>query len=131
VVFLVLLVGLARWGGGEAAGAGAAVVLAVPLQLHGGAGGRPTRRHALEVGHLQRLGRGDVRAIVARAGLSVAAELQDPLPRDVHVFFAAGAARRASASAKWALRSSLHRLSPALARRAFTVHYACLCVRGG
>lgn len=115
----------------EAARACAAVVVEVPLEHNWSARRRAKRRHALEVGHLQRLGRGDVRAIVARAGLSVAAELQDPLPRDVHVFFAAGAARRASASAKWALRSSLHRLSPALARRAFTVHYACLCVRGG
>src|SRR5437899_3056934 len=65
------------------------------------------------------------------ARLSVACELEDPLPRNVHVFFAAGAPARASGTAKWALRAGLHRASPRLARRLFTVHYACLCVPAG
>jgi SAM-dependent methyltransferase len=109
----------------------AAVVVEVPLEANWSARRRGKRRHALEVGHLQRLDRRAVRALVSRAGLSVAAELQDPLPRAVHAFFAAGAFGRARAGAKWALRSVLHRLSPALARRAFTVHYACLCLPAG
>jgi SAM-dependent methyltransferase len=109
----------------------AAVAVEVPLEANWSARRSGKRRRALEVGHLQRLDRRDVRALVASAGLSVAAELQDPLPRQVHAFFAAGAAGRAAAQAKWALRSALHRLSPALARRLFTVHYACLCARAG
>jgi hypothetical protein len=28
------------------------------------------------------------------------------------------------------VRASLHRLAPPLARRLFTVHYACLCLPG-
>ena len=52
-----------------------------------------------EVGHLQRLDRASARALTARA----------------------------RGAAKWALRASMHRAAPALARRVFTVHYACLC----
>jgi SAM-dependent methyltransferase len=115
----------------EAARVCAGVVLEVPLEDNWSARRRGKRRHAVEVGHLQRLDRRGARALVARAGLSLAGELQDPLPREVHAFFAEDPAARARASAKWALRSGLHRLSPALARRAFTVHYACLCVPGG
>ena len=87
------------------------------------------RAHAAEVGHLQRLDRDATRRIVARAGLSVAAELEDPLPLQAHSFFAQTPAQRALASAKWALRAGAHRLAPTLARRLFTVHYACLCVK--
>jgi SAM-dependent methyltransferase len=109
----------------------AAVVVEVPLEANWSARRRAKRRHALEVGHLQRFDRRAVRALAAHAGLSVAAELQDPLPREAHAFFATGAAAHARAGAKWALRSALHRLSPALARRLFTVHYACLCLPAG
>jgi hypothetical protein len=115
----------------EAARVCAAVVVEVPLEANWSARRRGKRRHALAVGHLQRLDRRGVRARGARAGLSVAAELQDPLPREVHAFFAAGVYGRARAGVKWALRSGLHRASPALARRAFTVHYACLCLPAG
>jgi len=41
---------------------------------------------------------------------------------------AQSAPARLRGTAKWALRSSLHRLARPLARRLFTVHYACLCV---
>jgi SAM-dependent methyltransferase len=115
----------------EAARACAAVVVEVPLEANWSARRRSKRRRALAVGHLQRLDRRGVRAVVARAGLSVAAELQDPLPREVHAFFATGVAGRARAGLKWALRAALHRLAPALARRLFTVHYACLCLPAG
>jgi SAM-dependent methyltransferase len=115
----------------EAARACAAIVVEVPLEANWSARRQGKRRHAIAVGHLQRFDRRSVRAAVSRAGLSVAAELQDPLPREVHSFFAVGASGHARAGAKWALRGVLHRLSPALARRVFTVHYACLCLPAG
>jgi hypothetical protein len=49
----------------------------------------------------------------------------------VHRFFAPSARARAQATAKWTVRRSLHSAAPALARRLFTVHYACLCVAPG
>jgi SAM-dependent methyltransferase len=106
----------------------AAVIVEVPLEANWSARRAGKREHAAEVGHLQRLSRADMRAIVARAGLSVAAELEDPLPLSAHRFFATTPAARARARAKWALRNSMHRLAPGLARRAFTLHYACLCL---
>jgi SAM-dependent methyltransferase len=113
---------------GEVARACRAVVLEVPLEANLSARRASRRDHAREVGHLQRLSRADARAIVARAGLAVAAELEDPLELAVHRFFAETRGARARASAKWALRATLHRLAPALARRLFTVHYAALCL---
>jgi SAM-dependent methyltransferase len=112
----------------EAARACRAVVLEVPLEANLSARRARKREHAEEVGHLQRLDRDAVRAIVARSGLRIAAELDDPLPRAVQTFFAATPRARALASAKWAVRSGLHRFAPGLARRLFTVHYACLCL---
>jgi len=115
----------------EAARACRAVVLEVPLEANLSARRAGKRRHAHEVGHLQRLHRAGARAVVAEAGLLVVAELEDPLPLAVHRFFARTRRARALATAKWALRASLHRLAPALARRLFTVHYACLCLPPG
>ncbi len=112
----------------EAARACDAVVMEVPLEANLSARRASKREHASEVGHLQRLSRAGAREIVARAGLRIAAELDDPLPLTVQLFFATGPAARARARAKWAVRSGLHRLAPGLARRLFTVHYACLCV---
>ena len=112
----------------EAARACGAVVVEVPLEANLSARRAIKREHAQEVGHLKRLDRAGAREIVTRAGLRVAGELEDPLPRSVHVFFATTALARARGSAKWALRASLHRLAPGLARRLFTVHYACLCL---
>jgi SAM-dependent methyltransferase len=37
-------------------------------------------------------------------------------------------AARAKGTAKWAVRAGVQRLAPAAARRAFTLHYACLCL---
>jgi SAM-dependent methyltransferase len=108
-----------------------AVVFEVPLEANWSAR-RPAKRvHAAEIGHLQRLDRAGARRIATDAGLTVAADLQDPLPLAVHRFFATGPAERARGGAKWAGRAALDRLAPALARRAFTVHYACLCRRPG
>jgi SAM-dependent methyltransferase len=105
-----------------------AVVVEVPLEDNLSARRPSGRRHSAEVGHLRRLSRRAVRALVAEAGLRVAGELEDPLPLEVHRFFARSRAGRARGSVKWMVRTGLHRLAPALARRAFTVHYACLCL---
>jgi SAM-dependent methyltransferase len=104
-----------------------AVVVEVPLEANLSARRAGKREHAAEVGHLQRLDRAGMRRIVERAGLEIACELEDPLPLGVQRFFAASRSARAAASVKWALRTGLHRLAPALARKLFTVHFACLC----
>jgi SAM-dependent methyltransferase len=111
----------------EVARASRAVLIEVPLEENISAKRAPKRDHAKEVGHLQRLSRSAARQIVARAGLSILCEVEDPLPLEVHRFFATGRQGRAMATLKWAVRGSLHGLSPALARRLFTVHWACLC----
>jgi SAM-dependent methyltransferase len=115
----------------EVARACRAVVVEVPLEANWSARRTPKREHSAEVGHLQRLDRHAARTMIARAGLSLACELEDPLPAEVQRFFAATGAERAAATAKWAVRAGVHRAAPPLARRLFTVHYACLCVRGG
>ncbi len=116
---------------GEVARACRAVIVEVPLEANFSARRAGKREHAAEVGHLQRLDRSAAREIVERAGLSIGGELEDPLPLAVHRFFASTPRARAAASVKWVLRSSLHALTPPLARRAFTVHYACLLVPRG
>ena len=105
-----------------------AVVVEVPLEANVSARRSAKREHAAEVGHLQRLARASARAFVARAGLRIACELEDALPLSVHRFFATSATARALATAKWAVRRALHKAAPGLARRLFTVHYACLCL---
>ena len=104
-----------------------AVVFEVPLEANFSARRPAKRAHAAEIGHLHRLDRAGARAIASAAGLRVAAELQDPLPLEVHRFFAAGARARAAGAAKWGVRAGANLLAPSLARRLFTVHYACLC----
>lgn len=109
-----------------------AVVMEVPLEANRSARREVKREHAAEVGHLQRLDRSAAREMVAQAGLRIAAELEDPLPLVVHRFFASGPRGQALAHAKWATRAAMHGVAPSLARRMFTVHYACLCLpRGG
>jgi SAM-dependent methyltransferase len=103
------------------------VVVEVPLEANLSARRASKREHAAEVGHLQRLDRSAARAIVAGAGLEIAAELEDSLPLSAHTFFATSTPARARASIKWALRSALHRLARPLALRLFTVHWAALC----
>jgi len=113
----------------EVARACRAVVVEVPLEENISAKRASKREHADEVGHLQRLSREGARLIVARAGLQIACELEDPLPLAVHRFLAHDtSSARAKATAKWAVRAGLHRLAPPLARRLYTVHYACLCL---
>jgi len=115
----------------EVARACRAVVIEVPLEANLSARRSSKRRHAAEVGHLQRLDRGAMRRCVERAGLSVAYELTDPLGLETQRFFAPSRAARSKATATWAVRAGLHRTAPFLARRLFTVHYACLCLPGG
>jgi SAM-dependent methyltransferase len=105
-----------------------AVVFEVPLEANVSARRRGKREHATEIGHLHHLDRAAARAIVARAGLRAAGELEDALGLEVQLFFANGRGAWTAATAKWAARSGLHRLVPPLARRLFTLHYACLCV---
>jgi ubiquinone/menaquinone biosynthesis C-methylase UbiE len=104
------------------------VVVEVPLEDNLSARRPGKRRHAAEVGHLRRLSRSAVQEIVAEAGLRVAGELEDPLPLAVHSFFAETALVRVGARIKWRVRKGLHGLAPGVARRLFTVHYACLCL---
>ena len=115
----------------EVARACRAVLVEVPLEANLSARRSGKRVHAAEVGHLQRMDRAEARTTVGRAGLSIACELDDPLPLEVQRFFADTHSARALATAKWAVRAGLHRLAPPLARRLFTVHYACLCLPDG
>jgi SAM-dependent methyltransferase len=108
-----------------------AVVIEVPLEDNLSAKRSSKREHAEEVGHLQRLSRSSARALVSDAGLSVATELEDALPLEVHRFFARTPTANATAVGRWGVRRGLHLLAPPLARRLFTVHYACLCLPRG
>jgi SAM-dependent methyltransferase len=108
-----------------------AVVVEVPLEANWSARRPRKRAGAAEVGHIQRLDRDATRAIVARADLAVAAELDDPLPLRAQTFFARTPRERASATARWVVRRVAHAIAPSQARRAFTVHYACLCLPPG
>jgi SAM-dependent methyltransferase len=112
----------------EAARACEALIVEVPLERNASGGRVEKRASSEEIGHVQALDRAAVRRLVADAGLRVADELLDPLPRDVHTFFASSGADRARGLAKAAVRRGLFRASPALAERAFTLHYACACV---
>jgi SAM-dependent methyltransferase len=105
-----------------------AVVVEVPLEANVSARRTSRRAGAADVGHLHSFDRAAVRAVVASAGLRVAGEIEDALPRTVHRFFATTGAARMRADAKWAARASVARAAPPLARRLFTVHYACLCL---
>ena len=111
----------------EAARVARSIVLEVPLESNLSARRGSKREESAEIGHLQALDRDAVRSIVAAAGLSVREELLDPLPLEVHRFFAGSGAERARATVKAGVRRALFNVSPRLAERAFTLHYACLC----
>lgn len=104
-----------------------AVILEVPLEDNVSAKRPEKRAHALEIGHLQRFSRAQMHRVVADAGLRVSAELSDPLPREVHRFWADGAAAKRRADARWLARRALM-VVPPLGRRAITVHWAAACV---
>jgi SAM-dependent methyltransferase len=112
----------------ETARVARAVVVEVPLEDNRSASRPAARRGREQIGHLHRFSRDDIHALAAAAGLSVAAELADPLPRAGHTFHAQGPLGRAKAEAKALVRRSLFTAAPRAAERAFTVHYACLLV---
>ena len=105
-----------------------AVVIEVPLEDNRSASRPAAERGRREIGHLHRFSRAAVHELVGEAGLRVEAELTDPLPRAVHLYFADNGGQRARALAKAGLRRGLFSLAPRLAERAFTVHHACLCL---
>jgi SAM-dependent methyltransferase len=110
----------------EAARVSRAVVLEVPLEANLSARRGSKREGAAEIGHLQALNRGGVADMVASAGLSVREDLLDPLALEVHTFFAESGADRARATVKAGVRRALFAVSPRVAERVFTLHYACL-----
>lgn len=113
----------------EAARAARVVVVEVPLEDNRSASRPAAQRGREELGHLHRFARPDLHALAEASGLRVEDELSDPLPLAIHAFYATDLAARARAGAKAAVRRGLFTVSPALAERSFTVHYACLLVR--
>jgi len=110
----------------EAARVARHVLVEVPLENNRSAA-RPAKRAISEaIGHLHAFDRAAVRGLTARARLSPAAELSDPLPHEHHAFFAESALARVAAAGKWAVRAATHRAHPHSAERLFTVHYAVL-----
>jgi len=107
----------------EAARVARHVLVEVPLEANVSASRPAKRAEAARIGHLHAFDRAAVQTLVGRPAL---AELSDPLPREHHAFFAATRAARLAATAKWAVRSLVHRVSPRGAQRCFTVHYALL-----
>jgi hypothetical protein len=105
------------------------VIVEVPLEANVSARRSTKRQGAAEIGHLQSLDRDAVRELVESTGLRVAGELLDPLPAQVHLFFAETAAARIRARAKAAVRRGIFIASPQTATHLFTLHYACVCVR--
>ena len=114
----------------EAARVARRVLVEVPLERNLSGRRGVSRERSSEAGHLDALDRVAVRTLVADAGLRVERELLDPLPREVHTFFADTAAARARGLAKAALRRGVFAVSEGAAERAFTLHYAALCVPG-
>ncbi len=113
----------------EAARVAHEVVVEVPLEDNRSARRPDKREEAARIGHLHFFDRAAVRGLIADAGLEREAELTDPLPYGHHAFFAEGAAARARAAAKWAVRTAAHRIAPRGCEAWFTVHYAVLARR--
>jgi SAM-dependent methyltransferase len=110
----------------EAARVAGCAVVEVPLEANASGRRASKRAGSAEIGHLEPLDRAAVRTIVADAGLEIRAELLDPLPRDVHTFFADSRGARLRGGVKAAVRRAVFALAPRLAERSFTLHYACL-----
>jgi SAM-dependent methyltransferase len=112
----------------ETARVASTVLVEVPLERNLSARRAAALERSSEAGHLDALDRAAVRALVEESGLRIERELLDPLPREVHTFFADTPAARARGLAKAALRRGVFRVSETAAERAFTLHYAALCV---
>ena len=103
------------------------VLIEVPLEANVSAR-RPAKRSGAEdIGHLQALNRTRVRAMAGEAGLRVVGEVLDPLPAEVHAFFARSLRDRVQATVKAGVRRALFAVAPRVAERVFTLHYAALC----
>jgi SAM-dependent methyltransferase len=105
-----------------------AVIVEVPLEDNLTASRASAQAGRDAIGHLHRFSRADVAALAGQAGLRVAADLADPLPLAVHCFFAETPTAHAKALAKATARRALFTVAPRRAERAFTVHYAALCL---
>jgi hypothetical protein len=112
----------------EAARVARAVIVEVPLEDNRAASRAAAQEGREAIGHLHRFDRGAVHELIQAGGLHVARELADPLPRQVHTFFADRGAARAKALAKAGVRRAFFSVAPGAAERTFTVHYACLCL---
>ena len=88
----------------EAARVAPAVLVEVPLEANRSAGRRAKRAEAARIGHIQFLDRAAVHALVRARGLTVAAELSDPLPYAHHAFFATPRPRGRRAAVKTGVR---------------------------
>ena len=64
------------------------VVVEVPLEANRSASRPAKRAEAARIGHVHAFDRADVRALCGAAGLTIEAELTDPLPYAHHAFFA-------------------------------------------
>jgi SAM-dependent methyltransferase len=113
----------------EAARVAPAVLVEVPLEDNRSARRDVKRGEAARIGHIQFLDRAAVHALIRVAGLTVAAELSDPLPYAHHAFFAATRGEKATAALKAVVRRAAWRAAPKAAEKLFTVHYACLVRR--
>jgi SAM-dependent methyltransferase len=113
----------------EAARVADEVLVEVPLEDNRSAARPAKREEAARIGHLHAFARADVRELVQSAGLVIQGELTDPLPYAHHAFFETTRQARVAARAKWALRTTAHRIAPRTAETMFTVHYAVLARR--
>ncbi len=112
----------------ETARVARAVIVEVPLEDNLSASRASAQAGREAIGHLHRFSRYRIGQLASDAGLRVAADLADPLPLAVHAFFAETPVQRAKAVLKASTRRSLFALAPRAAERAFTLHYAALCL---
>ena len=113
----------------EAARVAPAVLIEVPLEDNRSARRDEKREEAARIGHIQFFDRAAIHSLVRVAGLTVAAELSDPLPYAHHAFFAETRGERATAAVKTLVRRAAWRAVPKATEKLFTVHYACLARR--
>jgi SAM-dependent methyltransferase len=112
----------------ETARACRAIVVEVPLEDNLTASRASAQAGRDAIGHLHRFARADVAALAADAGLCIVADLADPLPLAIHAFMANSPSARVKAFAKAATRRAVFSMAPIQAERAFTLHYAALCL---
>jgi SAM-dependent methyltransferase len=112
----------------ETARVARAVIVEVPLEDNLSASRASAQAGRDAIGHLHRFSRADVATLAHDAGLTIAVDLADPLPLAVHSFFAETPAAHFKSALKASTRRALFTVAPPLAERAFTLHYAALCV---